>query len=304
VLAIRSNDGTYQDHNFAANYAWAARAVASGQLAFLVVYLVWRPNWQQTVDTHKAMIGAVPPPWVVSMLDVESWEGQIVGDQSAGINGAHGVLADWYRNSRRVIGYGNVGDLDALWPTKPAGVALVVANYSHLPNYAGMLAHQYANNESCAPFGACDANSANDFDDPVALAAALGVGTAASRHRRNVVYQITPTPIPAGIPPDGLPEGSWPATEHVATSIGPAGGWSGRIIMHLTLGWRGGFIQEAWSGPSGQHYVGRYDPNTKQGGLYVKPFDPQAWELPLGDRFLVVRVATPSYGSITPEPER
>lgn len=175
VLSIRSNDGTYRDPNFAANYAWAKRAHAQGRLAMLIVYLVWRPNWEQTANIHMEMIGSPPPSWVVSLIDVESWGGQISGNQSDGINRMYWKLADWYGDKRRVLGYGNRSDLNGLWPDKPPGVRLFVASYGSLPSYPGMIAHQYADNVHCPPFGECDANSANDFDDAYAFAAELGV---------------------------------------------------------------------------------------------------------------------------------
>lgn len=176
VLAIRSNDGGYRDKKWNENYSWARRTLDAGRLNLLIVYLVYRPDWKQTAQTHIDMIGA-PHPRMVTMIDVESWGGEITGDHSDGINRLYWRLADWLGNPRRVIGYGNRSDLDSLWPIKPPGVRLVVASYGSIPRYPGMIAHQYADNEVIAPFGACDANSANDYDDPDDLAAALGISS-------------------------------------------------------------------------------------------------------------------------------
>jgi hypothetical protein len=70
-----------------------------------------------------------------------------------------------------VIGYGNVGDLNNLWPRKPPGIRLVVAAYGHNSPYPGKVAHQYTDGqgyggglpEGAPPFGRCDMNSADGF---------------------------------------------------------------------------------------------------------------------------------------------
>lgn len=182
VLTIRSNDGTYRDKDWAANYAWCKAAADSGKLTFFIVYFVWRPNWQDAVATLKSQIGT-PHPRMAIMLDVESWGGQISGNQSAGINAAFEDIAAWLGDRRRVIGYGNVGDLNALWPNKPAGVRLVIAAYGSNPDYPGKIAHQYTDGqghggglpEGAPPFGNCDMNAADGLT-ATAFAAALGIG--------------------------------------------------------------------------------------------------------------------------------
>lgn len=183
VLCIRSNDGTHRDIDWAHNYAWCRQAANSGRLAFFIVYFVWRPNWQQTVDVLKTMVGE-PHPRMAVMIDVESWGGQIGGDQSDGINRAYWAIADWLGSPARVIGYGNVGDLNALWRTKPPGIRLVVAGYGANPPYPGKVAHQYTDGqgyggglpEGCKPFGNCDMNSADGLS-PNEFAAACGITT-------------------------------------------------------------------------------------------------------------------------------
>lgn len=181
VLCIRSNDGTYRDKDWANNYPWCKRAVDDGRLAFFMVYFVWRPNWRDAVATLKSQVGQ-PHPKMAVMIDVESWAGQIRGDQSAGINAAFEEIAAWLGDRRRVIGYGNTGDLNALWPTKPEGVRLVVAGYGRMPTYPGMIAHQYTDGqgyggglpEGAPPFGNCDMNAANGLT-ATAFAQALGI---------------------------------------------------------------------------------------------------------------------------------
>ena len=108
----------------------------AGGLTFFIVYFVWRPNWQQTVDTFKDQVRA-PHPKMSVMLDVESWDGQIRGDRSAGINAAYEAVGAFVGSTAKVIGYGNVGDLNNLWPRKPPGLRLVIAAYGHNPPYPG-----------------------------------------------------------------------------------------------------------------------------------------------------------------------
>lgn len=179
ALAIRSNDGTYKDKDFPTNYAWATTALDSGRLCALIIYMVYRPNWQQTLDATKAIVGT-PHPQTAFMIDVESWDGQITGDNSDGINRLYWGLADWLGDPARVIGYGNTGDLNTLWPTKPDGLRLIVAGYGTNPNYPGKLGHQFTDGQVggpllVPPFGAADVNSADGYDLS-SFCAALGLG--------------------------------------------------------------------------------------------------------------------------------
>lgn len=184
VLCIRSNDGTHRDLNWAANHGWCKRAADAGRLAFFIVYFVYRPG-VDAVGVLKSMVGD-PHPKMAVMVDVESWEGQIRGDQSGGINATVDQVAAWLGDRRRVIGYGNRGDLDNLWPNKPDGMRLVVAGYGSNPDYPGKIAHQYTNGEGfggglpegAAPWAKCDMNSADGYT-ATAFAAALGITTAA-----------------------------------------------------------------------------------------------------------------------------
>jgi glycoside hydrolase-like protein len=127
--------------------------------------------------------------------------------------------------------------------------------------------------------------------------------TLMKRRTRAMTYRIDPTFAPPGAGNDTRPDGSWVAEEHTITTPGPVGGWPGRIIEHVTFGWLGAFIQEAWSAPSGKHYVNRWDPSKKTGGAYIGAFQTQSWELPPGDTALILRVATRAYCDVTPECE-
>ena len=108
----------------------------------------------------QQMVGT-PNPRMVAMIDVEAAGGATSGDQSANVNSQYDRLAKWLGDPRRVIGYGNVGDLNSLWPTKPPGIRLVIADYGANPDYPGKFAHQFSDNAPPPPFGPSDLNSAD-----------------------------------------------------------------------------------------------------------------------------------------------
>lgn len=185
ALSIRVSDGTYRDHHFAANYTWMRAALDSGRLVFGIVYTYCRPNWQANADTVRTMIGANGGlhPRIALMLDVERGSNPR-GDGSDWINHLYWNLAEYTGSAARIIGYGNVGDLNTMWRTKPAGIRLIVASYGNNPHYPGKVAHQYTDGtgfghglpEGAPPFGRCDMNSADGLN-PVQFAAACGVVT-------------------------------------------------------------------------------------------------------------------------------
>ncbi|MFD6156940.1 hypothetical protein ACFWF7_04320 [Nocardia sp. NPDC060256] len=187
IFSLRSNDGTYQDHNFYENYAWAAAAADAGRIACFIVYLYWRPNWLDTVDTHRSMIGQAggPHPKMISMIDVESG-GNPGGDQSDGINRAYWRLVDWLGSTQRVIGYANRSDFNSMWPVRPDGLRVIAAGYGSNPHLPGQIAHQYTDGrgyggglpEGAPPFGNCDMNSADGYS-PHDFADACGVSDVA-----------------------------------------------------------------------------------------------------------------------------
>lgn len=191
-FSFRSNDGTYRDHHFTLNLAWAKHAADTGRLAGFLVYFVWEPNWQDTVATFKAMVGT-PHPKMAVMLDVESWSGKIRGNQSAGINAAREALIAWlHGNRRRVIGYANAGDFAALWPSR-GDARVVLANYSANPAFPGKIAHQFSSSYPVPPFGKCDINSADGLS-PTQFAAALGIGVPAPKPKPTPAPAVEPTP--------------------------------------------------------------------------------------------------------------
>lgn len=183
ILTIRSNDGTYRDQHFDANYAWCKSAVSSGKLSMFIVYYFYRPNGQG-FNVLQSRCGT-PPAKMAVMIDVEAAGGQVSGNQSAEINREFDAAAAWLGDKRRVIGYGNVGDLNSLWPQKPAGIRIIVAAYgSNRPTYPGMYGWQFTENaHNTAPFPTCDMNVSPGMDLQANLAMFGFTGT-------------TPTPPP------------------------------------------------------------------------------------------------------------
>ena len=175
------------------NYSWCRRNADSGRLTFFIAYFIWRPNWRQTVDTFMDQVGT-PHPNMAVMIDVESWGGQIRGDQSTEVNAAYYAVGEFVGATARVIGYGNVGDLDHLWPRKPPGLRLVVAAYGHNPPYPGKVAHQYTDGsgyggdlpDGAPPFGNCDMNSADGLT-PFEFGRACGIRVA---ERKRVPVEV------------------------------------------------------------------------------------------------------------------
>ncbi|MDF3281293.1 hypothetical protein [Gordonia sp. N1V] len=191
-LSIRSNDGTYRDRHFQQNWTIARSWLDSGRLRGLIVYCVYRSNWRDVMTTHIEMQGEDRPD-VVSMVDVESWGGQIRSDNSDSINRLVWGLGDWRGphidgRPRRVIGYLNPNDA-RIWRVRPP-IGFVIPSYGALPRFpAGtddlrrqMIAHQYTNGDGYGhglPEGygtvRCDMNAANGRD-PEQLRIATGIG--------------------------------------------------------------------------------------------------------------------------------
>lgn len=193
VLSIRSNDGTFQDPRFAANYQWCVRAVDDGRLKFFIVYFYWRPG-SADVDTHIAMVEAQGGPHsrMVTMIDLESG-GNPNSDQSFEVNAEYQRLVSWLGgNDARVIGYGNQSDLRTMWQFPGSEIDVIIAGYGANPDSPNphliKLAHQYTDGlgyggglpEGAPPWATCDMNSADGLSvDDFASAVGLGVSAPA-----------------------------------------------------------------------------------------------------------------------------
>lgn len=265
AISIRSNDGTYRDHNFAANQAWCRRAADDGRLALFYVYFVWRPGIDN-IGVLKSMVGD-PHPKMVVEIDIESWGGQITGDQSAFLNATHDTIAAWLGDPRRVAAYGNTGDLNSLWPSKPAGMAVRLAAYGSNPGYPGKIAHQYTDGtgfggglpEGAPPFGNCDMNSADGFT-ATALAAACGIDS---------------TPPPPPTPVGGL---SMADAQGITDLISGTNADNSPLLGPDGADYRRVDVLADYEGPAGTDGIGKYGaagatpegPNTSRSLLDVE----------------------------------
>lgn len=221
-ISFRSNDGTYTDAHFYHNLSWMKSAFSNGRLDGAIIYAVYRPDGGQWATQLMKNIGT-PGSRVAVMVDVESWNGEISGNRSADINANIARLAKWLGSRDRVLGYGNVSDLNTLWPNKPAGQKLVVAAYGDNPSYPGKIAHQYTSQASTPPFGhPVDLNSADGYTSP-ALSAALGLPS-------NQPVPVPPTPkppAPSPVAPRPAPHYPLPAGYYFGPEGGPVQSVSG-----------------------------------------------------------------------------
>jgi hypothetical protein len=174
LVSFRSVDGTWEDPIFRTNLRQADTLIKNHRIISAIAYLVYRPGDQvpASVAFKQAVIAALGqiPRWLVAMIDAESWGGEIRGDQSVGLNRLYALLAAMFGGDpRRVLGYANRGDFEALWPTRPPQMRTVIASYGgSLPSFPNLIAWQYTNGQyevaglqsSTTPFGPCDHNVA------------------------------------------------------------------------------------------------------------------------------------------------
>jgi hypothetical protein len=195
ILCIRSNDGTHLDAKFVGNLAWCKAQVAAKKLVGYIIYYFYRPGVDGAAILRTRT--GPPDPNMSVMVDMEGAGGQVSGNQSAAANQQVAELVAWMGgDSRRVIGYGNVGDLNALWPQKPSPTfKLVIAAYGSNPAYPNKFAHQFEDNANTPPFGSSDLNSADGMTI-AQVQATLGWTGAPAPHP-----PPPPTPVPTPIPP-------------------------------------------------------------------------------------------------------
>jgi len=63
VIAIRSNDGTYQDKNWASNYAWCKRRCDENALVFFIVYFVCGRTGNRPSTRSKTLLDSPIHEW-------------------------------------------------------------------------------------------------------------------------------------------------------------------------------------------------------------------------------------------------
>lgn len=207
-ICIRSNDGTYQDKHFVQNLQWCKSAVDRKKIWGFMVYYFYRSG-SNGAEVLMNRVGT-PHPNMAVMIDVEGAGGQVHGNQSGAINAQYNQLAHWLGNPAKVVGYGNVSDLNGLWPQKPPGIRLVIAAYGSNPGYPGKFAHQFSDNTPTPPFGPSDFNSADGM-------------AAADMQKMLGIGQAAPAPKPAPAPPKPAPKPA-PAPTRIAPAFPyPAG---------------------------------------------------------------------------------
>jgi hypothetical protein len=176
-FCFKCSDGGDIDPNNAANLKWSKANAGSGkQMVGFAGYHVYRVG-EDNLGGVKRALGS-PNEFMAIMLDVEDWEGEITTDQSGPLNKLREQLIDWLGGSRsRVFGYANTGNgnMQTLWPNHD-DTKFVIPNYSGKPSHPDMIAHQYADDVNCAPFGPCDANIAYG-KSPSQWAQTLGIGS-------------------------------------------------------------------------------------------------------------------------------
>lgn len=166
VMFRIASEYCHQDNNYSANVSWALGARARGKIKQFGGYVI------PSVSSNAAVLAAIPgsfPRDAVIMIDMEGWGGLVSGNHSGELN----QLADALRarqggRADLVWGYGNTGDLAAIWPTRPAWLGVIVAGYggSAPPAVSGRIGWQYTNGtengsampSATPPFGGCDHN--------------------------------------------------------------------------------------------------------------------------------------------------
>lgn len=186
VNAYRATDGTYVDPLFSANDSWTRKA---SQLVFYIIYNVWprsvgMTNWQQSFAMFRQTVGDSHRPRLVIMDDVETWSRaelrkdfskELEAKRLAEVQYLNSLRPMWQRrfpfrilylsrDNRRVIGYGNRGDLLAQ-ARNVRWQGIILADYSGAPtpktfNGWRVVGRQYTNNGPCQPWGHCDMNRA------------------------------------------------------------------------------------------------------------------------------------------------
>lgn len=169
VMFRAVNDPGRLDFKASQNLAWAASARARGRIANFGVYVIPVTTSIGNILARLDQLG-VPRDCVV-MIDMESWGGQVRGNQSVTCNAlAEALRTRQNGRSDLVWGYGNRGDLASIWPSRPSWLGVIVAAYGQDSISApgvNMIGWQYCstgNNRtswpsSTAPFGPCDHNA-------------------------------------------------------------------------------------------------------------------------------------------------
>lgn len=128
VAAFRVDNGARLDFHASANWA---HCHASPSIHAAIGYVVFRPGQRAAILRRvKALFGQTAPPKLALMIDMESgYQFAGPGNHSTEANALAADFAAYLGSQRRVLGYANQYDFRSLWPSRPAWLKLVTANY-------------------------------------------------------------------------------------------------------------------------------------------------------------------------------
>lgn len=151
VFAFRTNAGDETDTLAEENAKRAKVMLDSGQLEIVIPYYFFRPG-QANCDLHREILertGLFNHPRTVSMVDVESAGGSVVGDNTWEINDEVTRIRGWYNSFQRVIGYWNPNADPGLWIAR-GGLNLVIPQYNRTPGDISSVQNAQARAEAFA----------------------------------------------------------------------------------------------------------------------------------------------------------
>lgn len=206
-LSYKASQSTTEiDQNCHPNTVWGDHNSGPGlRMVGHQGYLVWYPG-NEAAQARLFSTAVLAGPYFAWMLDVESWSGSITGDHSVQLVQLAEAMADLFGAQRGEV-YGNQGDLDTIFPTRPHWLKVHKARYSATPPSQPFDSWQYSDGgpdpvpagypRSSAPFGPCDHNV---YRSSVAAF--------------QIAYALTPPAPPPPDPPDP-PEEDMPALVYV-----------------------------------------------------------------------------------------
>lgn len=152
IISFRTNSGDKVDTLALQNAKAALKGLKANKASIVIPYYFFRPG-QDNCDLHRKILdeaGLWLHPHTVSMVDVESDQGSITGDQSWEVNDEINRLRGWYGNTRRVIGYWNPNADATIWLQRPYALELVIPQYNNRPGDLSGVRDEIARREAFA----------------------------------------------------------------------------------------------------------------------------------------------------------
>jgi hypothetical protein len=135
IFCFRTNSGDQEDELVGENAAAALKGLEANRASIVMPYYFFKPG-EANCDLHREVLqdsGLWLHPHTVTMVDVESAGGTIVGDQSTEVNDEVNRIRGWYGDMRRVCGYFNPNADGSLWVRRPYGLPLIIPQYNGRP---------------------------------------------------------------------------------------------------------------------------------------------------------------------------